>query len=73
MIVRIGRTVNTAGALYDRTGSYVLANLTVNYDMQKGVEIGAGVGGPENGRNSAHGEAWSLGVVVLTILLRYHD
>ncbi len=36
-------TVNTAGTRYYRTGSYVQANLTVNYALREGVEIGAGV------------------------------
>ena len=35
-------TVNTAGTLYYRTGSYVLANLTMKYDLREGVEISAG-------------------------------
>ncbi|SFG39689.1 iron complex outermembrane recepter protein [Novosphingobium sp. CF614] len=35
-------TVNTAGTLYYRTGSYVLANLTVNYELREGIEVGAG-------------------------------
>lgn len=33
-------TVNTAGTLYYRTGSYVLANLTVNYELTDGIELG---------------------------------
>ncbi|GFE75485.1 TonB-dependent receptor domain-containing protein [Novosphingobium sp. TCA1] len=36
-------TVNTAGTRYYRTGSYVQANLTANYALGEGVEIGAGV------------------------------
>lgn len=56
-------TVNTAGTLYYRTGSYVLANLTANYELREGVQIGAGVrnlfdeyyvltdGFPEQGRS----------------------
>ncbi|TCM20451.1 iron complex outermembrane receptor protein [Novosphingobium sp. PhB165] len=36
-------TVNTAGTRYYRTGSYALANLTVNYALYRGVEVGAGV------------------------------
>lgn len=35
-------TVNTAGTLYYRTGRYVLANMTMNYELRQGVEIGAG-------------------------------
>ncbi len=35
-------TVNTAGTLYYRTGSYALANLTVNYELTDGIEIGVG-------------------------------
>ncbi|WP_313442407.1 TonB-dependent receptor [Novosphingobium sp.] len=36
-------TVNTAGTRYYRTGSYAQANLTVNYVLREGVEVGAGV------------------------------
>ncbi|WP_395397565.1 TonB-dependent receptor [Novosphingobium sp. BL-8A] len=36
-------TVNTAGTRYYRTGSYVLANLAVDYTLYRGVELGAGV------------------------------
>lgn len=35
-------TVNTAGTEYYRTGSYVQANLTVNYEVREGIVIGAG-------------------------------
>ncbi|WP_067733189.1 TonB-dependent receptor plug domain-containing protein [Novosphingobium naphthalenivorans] len=35
-------TVNTAGTLYYRTGGYVLANLTMNYELREGIEVGAG-------------------------------
>lgn len=36
-------TVNTAGTRYYRTGSYVQANLTMNYTLRDGIEIGAGL------------------------------
>jgi len=35
-------TVNTAGTRYYRTGSYVMANLRVDYELLGGVEIGVG-------------------------------
>lgn len=35
-------TVNTAGTRYYRTGSYVMANLRVDYEVRGGVEIGVG-------------------------------
>jgi iron complex outermembrane receptor protein len=36
-------TTNTAGTLYFRTGSYVLANMTVEYDITDHLTLGAGV------------------------------
>jgi iron complex outermembrane receptor protein len=35
-------TVNTAGTRYYRTGSYVMANLRIDYAVADGVEIGVG-------------------------------
>ena len=36
-------TANTAGTLYFRTGSYIQANMTVDYDLTDEISIGAGV------------------------------
>lgn len=34
--------VNTAGTAYYRAGSYVLANLRVEYEVREGIQIGVG-------------------------------